>query len=82
MIDKEQISEVHDIILGVLIGSIKSYDAAIKIQSLVKESDHLEQEIERLKSDQVDLVEYVIKELRCNTTSAKAYIQQFKEQKK
>jgi hypothetical protein len=41
MTDKEQISKIEDIIAGVLIGSIKSSDAAIKIQKLVKESDSL-----------------------------------------
>jgi hypothetical protein len=41
MKNKEQISEIHDIISGVLIGTIKSYDAAIKIQELVKKSDSL-----------------------------------------
>ena len=50
MTEKEQISEIHDTIAGVLIGSIKSYDAAIKIQKLIANEVSLEI-VSRLKEN-------------------------------
>ena len=37
MTEKQQIAQIHDIIAGVLIGSIKSYDAAISIHKLASD---------------------------------------------
>ena len=39
MTEKQQIAQIHDIIAGVLIGSIKSYDAAISIHKLASDGD-------------------------------------------